>query len=133
MNDDTHSFDDQLRMPGLTVHTRGFRIQFENGYGVSVCFGAMNYCQNRNGVPLYEPKLGQLTSSNAEILVYDIITDENILTHFGGSEVEQVIGWQSPEDVTKILDWAAKQPPRASMVSRRSCIPSTINEESDNG
>ena len=133
MNDDTHSFDDQLRMPGLTVHSRGFRIQFENGYGVSVCFGAMNYCQNRNGVPLYEPKLGQLTSSNAEILVYDIVTDKNILTHFGGSEVEQVIGWQSPEEVTRVLAWAAEQPPRASMVNRRSCIPSTIDEESNDG
>ena len=132
MNDDTHSFDDQLRMPGFTVHPRGFRIQYENGYGVSVCFGEMNYCQNRYGVSLYEPKLGQLLSGNAEVLVYDIVTDEDILTDFGGSEVEKVIGWQSPEEVTKILAWAAEQPPRASVVNRKSCIPSTIDEESNN-
>ena len=135
MNDDSHNFADQLRMPGFTVHARGFRIQYENGYGVSVCFGAMNYCQNRNGVPLYpNTRLDeQLMSCNAEVLVYDIVTDEDILTDFGGSEVEKVIGWQSPEEVTKILAWAAEQSPRASVVNRKSCIPSTIDEESNNG
>ena len=53
--------------------------------------------------------------------------------NFSGAEIEQVIGWQSPEDVTKVLAWAAEQPPRASVVNRKSCIPSTIDEESNDG
>ena len=79
---------------------RGFHMTFANGYTVSVQFGRENYCANRDG------KDGG-KSPNAEVAAWK--------THGLGEwvklgENDEVIGWQTPDQVLAIMTRIANLP-----------------------
>ena len=95
-------------VPGFkvsTTKTRGFWMTFANGYRISVQFGYGNYCDNQDwsgetwdAVPDY------WESPNAEVAVFNP-SGEFVDLH----DYDQVIGHQSPEEVLRIMTWAANQ------------------------
>jgi len=86
------------------IQNRGFQISFKNGYGLSVMFGAGNYGEHRNADPVEFQDYRSLGSSTAEIAIYthrgEVIAD---LLPLSSSPGDTVLGWVTPEDITKIL------------------------------
>ena len=89
---------------------KGFHITFQNGYTVSVQFGAGNYCKGSGNPDLYNKRVYQeqvnIESPDAEVAVWKDGGDFIDLPQFG---IDQVGGWKSPEEVLEILNWAKVQ------------------------
>ncbi len=81
-------------------HNQGFRMTFENGWTISVQWSAWNYCENRE----YNITGGPTPSHcvNAECAVWDKNGD-----WFRLGENDDVIGWQSPEQVSALISRVA--------------------------
>lgn len=92
---------------------KGFQTKFENGYTVSVMFGAGNYCENKfNDSMIYPgstvPIQSAYNSSDAEIAVFG--PDGELLNGFPGCpDCDQVRGWVTPEEMLEVMNWAASQ------------------------
>jgi hypothetical protein len=89
---------------------RGFQMMLPNGYIVSIQFGPVNYCDNRDFSTVTAVPTGVAYScNNAETAVFHSVTDEWVRPPWdeGGDTVQ---GWQSPEDVVKLIAWAASLP-----------------------
>ena len=84
----------------------GFHITFANGYTVSVQWNAMNYCDNRS-YARYEPDPDYKPCANAEVACWG---SDGVWLRLG--EDDDVIGFQTPEQVTAILDRISKLAPR---------------------
>jgi len=85
---------------------KGFHITFENGVTVSVQFGAGNYCStNSKNIPYTELNT---KCEDAEVAVWDN-TGAWITSEYTNADYDDVIGYQTPEDVLKILNWASKR------------------------
>ena len=78
---------------------KGFQIAFANGYTVSVQFGYGNYCENRYGEDGAD-------SATAEVAAWK--------TRGGGwvrlGDHDDVIGWQTPDQVLAIMAMIATLP-----------------------
>ena len=90
---------------------KGFHITFANGYTVSVQFGGGNYCANRND-PITAPRdaweaSGKKGSPDAEVAVWG---PDDVMLDWQGKWGDTVKGWQSPDDVLELMNWAASQP-----------------------
>lgn len=79
----------------------GFIIQFNNGYAVSIQFGPGTYSDNHGVDDSDWPHLGRISSSVAEAAIVD--PECNIVQY----EYDKIQRYQSPEDVLKILNYAA--------------------------
>ena len=85
----------------------GYNMTFENGYTVSVRWHkCIHYVTNRTLGPHTHDEMEAMAtdSVNAEVAVLDA-TGEFIQTPF--NESDTVIGWTRPDDVLKIMEWAA--------------------------
>ena len=82
---------------------RGFHITFANGVTVSVQFGGGNYCNNYN-VSVMAPTS---ESNNAEVAVFKKSYGGWLTLEFDPEAGDDVLGYQSPEDVLRLLNWAA--------------------------
>ena len=87
-----------------TNRNEGFHVTFANGVTASVQFHEMSYCA-RKGKSLGEGE----KSPDAEVAAWDSLG--NWITGKYVSEVlnetsDDVLGYQSPEDVLKFLNWA---------------------------
>ena len=91
----------------------GYSMTFENGVTVSVRWSSMHYVTGRaayarsvTGETLAIADLEAMAtdSANAEVAVIDA-TGEHLETPF--NDTDTVIGWQSPNQVLKIMEWAA--------------------------
>lgn len=90
---------------------KGFAIQFENGYRVSVQFGIYNYCDNYIlnhaddiGLRKWETnKYGDVECANAEVAVFD--PDGDLMQLFGeeGEEAQEVAGYYTPKQLLELL------------------------------
>jgi hypothetical protein len=82
---------------------RGFQITFDNGYTVSVQWGNGNYCTNRDGENGFD-------SRTAEVAVYreDERNVTDINSGFYPINGERVRGWQTPEQVAKLIQKVAE-------------------------
>ena len=78
---------------------KGFQITFENGWTVSVMFGAGNYCQNRDDKYWDRNMVAEATysSKNAEVAAWD--KNDNWFD-FGG---DQVNGYCKPDYVAGFI------------------------------
>jgi hypothetical protein len=73
-------------------------MKFDNGFEISVQWGAENYCEKKSFNTDIDPRKERIwESKNAEIAVFD---DEGIVP-IGGDD--QVIGWLSPDEVAKVI------------------------------
>jgi len=87
---------------------KGFHIRFANGVTVSVQFGGGSYADHYNDLNLIgqEQKLPGLESTTAETAVWLGSSSGHWITRqFGGDDV---LGYQTPEQVLELLNWAAK-------------------------
>ena len=80
------------------TQNKGFRMNFEIGFGISVQWGTMNYCERKNLMAEYKDEIYGITESiNAEIAVYD---DKEMIDI---GEHDTVIGWLSPDKAAKVI------------------------------
>ncbi len=84
----------------------GFRIEFDNGYVVSVQFGPGNYCDHYDrSIGRDEEICGAEGSSNAECAVWS--KDGSLITYEGWTS--PVGSYLTPAQVLDPLNWAATQ------------------------
>ena len=98
---------------GFTAtENKGFRMNFENGFEISVQWGIENYCENKSFNTDTDPRKERLWESmNAEIAVFD----ENGIVPVGGED--QVIGWLSPNEVAKIIEGVSSAESRDEIIN----------------
>ena len=74
-----------------TTGNKGFQMTFENGWTVSVQFGAGNYCENRwNDV--FDGSRSDTKCANAECARW-----------YKGEDMDEPTGWVTPDDVAKFI------------------------------
>ena len=94
---------------------RGFHVGLSNGFTVSVQFGRGNYCEHHHD-PLWDkPEKG--SSYNAETAV---LNPKDELMPVNGDTVQ---GWQSPEDVVRLMATVARLKPTATRIRVRKPAP----------
>ena len=91
---------------------KGFFIEFENGYGISVQFGWGNYCANKETTTFpkdfvaEQVRCGQKGSVDAEIAVLD--PEGHLVGQaLGIFKDDDVEGWVSPERVLEVMNFIA--------------------------
>jgi len=95
---------------------KGFFMAFDNGFGISVQWGTMNYCSANCSRNLFEEKEMQgnsngfrnaWESTTAEIAVFKGGVGKcNIMMSVGDND--QVIGWLTTDDVAKVIEIVSK-------------------------
>ena len=90
-------------MSFIATQNKGFRMEFDNGFSISVQWGIENYCEKKSFNTDIDPTKERIwESTSAEIAVFD---DEGIVP-VGGDD--QVIGWLSPDEVAKYIAIVSK-------------------------
>jgi hypothetical protein len=84
----------------MAMHNRGFHLQFESGYKLSIQWGSFSYCQGYPWYGLTETDGWQPESPDAEIALWD---DKGNWYEWPGGD--QVQGFCSPEFVLAIIDF----------------------------
>ena len=91
-------------MTFISTINKGFRMNFENGFGISVQWGTENYCEKRNTTihPTDPMEHDRWESLSAEIA---ILKDKKFIEI--GDDNDTVIGWLSPDEVAKAIEIVA--------------------------
>jgi hypothetical protein len=100
---DTVRHADRVYGTDLAHRDRGFHLGFENGWTLSIQFGNYNYCSNYVG---HDAREFLEPSPNAEIAAWDA---DGKWHDFGS---DQVLGYQSPDDVMRWIEFFSTQPSR---------------------
>ena len=79
----------------IATENKGFHLTFNNGWTISVQWGATNYCSNRMVDTNKNNQM--LESASAEIAIWD---ENNEDFDFGGGQFS--LGWLTPNEVA---DW----------------------------
>lgn len=100
-----------------TSGNKGFTITFANGNKISVQWGPMNYCEPTHpqgrSAPHDEPMKNDFwKAETVEVAAFD--KDGNWHNFFGH---DQVIGWQTPEQVLEFMNFVANNKLDTSPVS----------------
>jgi hypothetical protein len=80
---------------------KGFQITFPNGYTVSIQFGPGNYSSNYN-LSMLDNRGKSMTANTAETAL--IAADGSFVTY----KEDDVQGYQTPNDVLELLQYASK-------------------------
>jgi|SRR5215831_9069378 len=92
--------------PGFKAGTNSFWFTFENGYTVSIQFGPGTYSDNHDKLRDWQKHMKEnLHSSNAEVGIWDKDGEWNHPDDWG----DDVIGYQTPEQVFELMKWAKEQ------------------------
>jgi hypothetical protein len=89
---------------------KGFHITFNNGYRISVQFGAGNYCDNHFREIDYKDyenqqrELGEKGSTTCEIAIFD---PNDVLIEPEGWD-DQVRGWVAPNELVEWMEYTSK-------------------------
>ena len=85
----------------VSTRNKGFFMEFENGFGISVQYGTENYCEKKNTTinPTDPMEHKRWDSLSAEIAVFD---NEEMI-NISSDGVDAVIGWLGTDDVAKII------------------------------
>ena len=85
----------------VSTRNKGFFMEFENGFGISVQYGTENYCEKKNTTinPTDPMEHTRWDSLSAEIAVFEGEEMINIST----DGIDNVIGWLGTDDVAKII------------------------------
>jgi hypothetical protein len=86
-----------------TTSRNGFHISFGNGYTVSVQWNPGNYCSNPRGSSTDNFDGHRMTCATAEVAAWK---DNGLWLRLG--EDDDVIGWQTAEEVAAIIDRVSK-------------------------
>ena len=86
---------------------KGFAMEFDNGYSISVQWGPENYCHTKdNGAYLQPQKQHRWDSASAEIAVYG--SNGSMIPIGRGDTVE---GWLSTDQVAKVISICSSATP----------------------
>ena len=84
-----------------SCQNKGFFMEFENGFRISVQWGIMNYCQRKYDGDFNAPqKEDYWESTSCEIAVFD---KANNMINIKGDDYDVVIGWLSTDQVAKVI------------------------------
>ena len=85
----------------VSTRNKGFFMEFENGFGISVQYGTENYCEKKNTTinPTDPMEHKRWDSLSAEIAVFE---GEEMI-NISSDGVDAVIGWLGTDDVAKII------------------------------
>jgi hypothetical protein len=83
----------------------GFQIEFSNNYMVSVQFGTINYCDNRDAKTIKNKYRASCENAEVAVLKYGEFIDGWPNCPQG----DEVRGWVTPEELIEILAWAKSQ------------------------
>jgi hypothetical protein len=85
----------------VSTRNKGFFMEFENGFGISVQYGTENYCEKKNTTinPTDPMEHTRWDSLSAEIAVFE---GEEMI-NISSDGVDAVIGWLGTDDVAKII------------------------------
>ena len=84
-----------------SCQNKGFFMEFENGFRISVQWGIMNYCQRKYDGEFDAPqKENYWESTSCEIAVFD---KDNSMINIKGDDYDTVIGWLSTDQVAKVI------------------------------
>jgi len=99
-----------------TNSNKGFFMKFENGFGISVQWGIMNYCSVKNLSEFAfdtemegnsKEFINAWESNTAEIAVFKGGVGKcDIMMSVGNGD--QVIGWLATDDVAKVIEIVSK-------------------------
>ena len=85
-------------MSFIATQNKGFRMKFDNGFEISVQWGAENYCEKKSFNTDIDPRKERIwESTSAEIAVFN----EEGIVPIGGDD--QVIGWLSSNEVASVI------------------------------
>ncbi len=94
-----------------TNSNKGFFMEFENGFGISVQWGTMNYCSVKN-LGEFKPKIEMNGNSRRFRNAWESNTAE--IAVFKGEKMmsvgdnDQVQGWLTTNDVAKVIEIVSK-------------------------
>ena len=94
-----------------TNSNKGFFMEFENGFGISVQWGTMNYCSVKNLDEVFND-LEMKGNSKGFRNAWESNTVE--IAVFKGEKMisvgdnDQVIGWLATDDVAKVIEIVSK-------------------------
>ena len=88
----------------------GFKMEFPNGWAISVQWGPGNYCGNGstgtiNSINPFDGQYHQFQSGTAEIAV--MYRDQKEWYPLSG-ESDDVMGWLNAEQVNEYIQWTAQ-------------------------
>ena len=84
-----------------SCQNKGFFMEFENGFRISVQWGIMNYCQRKYDGEFDAPqKEDYWESTSCEIAVFD---KANNMIDIKGDDYDVVVGWLSTDQVAKVI------------------------------
>jgi len=89
------------------VFNKGFHVEFENGYSVSVQFGGGNYCENRWLLGGGDYNLGDSVPESKTAETALMVGPDNDFVEYKGREVQ---GYQNAKDVLELLVYAESLP-----------------------
>ena len=83
-----------------TTLNKGFMMQFENGFKISVQWGVLNYCTRKNDTEDFNQPQNQdhWESATAEIAVFD---KNGEMVEITNNDV--VAGWLTTDEVSKVI------------------------------
>ena len=85
-------------MSFIATQNKGFRMEFDNGFSISVQWGLENYCEKKSFNTDIDPRKKRIwESTSAEIAVFN----EEGIVPIGGDD--QVIGWLSSNEVASVI------------------------------
>jgi hypothetical protein len=94
-----------------TNSNKGFFMKFENGFGISVQWGIMNYCSVKN---LSEFAFDTEMEGNSKEFINAWESNTAEIAVFKGDTMmsvgdgDQVIGWLATDDVAKVIEIVSK-------------------------
>ena len=93
-----------------TNSNKGFFMEFENGFGISVQWGTMNYCSVKN----HESGIGTEMVGNSKEFRNAWESNTAEIAVFKGEKMmsvgdnDQVQGWLTTDDVAKVIEIVSK-------------------------
>jgi hypothetical protein len=98
-----------------SIANRGFQMTFATGITISVQFGHGNYCHARNDGEFGNERMKDFHQcEDAEVALWDSnngnewITAQAFQEVFGEDIGDDVCGWQSPDRVANLIQWASR-------------------------
>lgn len=84
---------------------KGFHITFDNGWTISVQFGAVNYCDHYDEFSNTNRELQKQGSKTAEVGIWDNNND-----WYEDADFHEVEGYCTPKRVLELMNFVASKP-----------------------
>ena len=115
LNEDELMGEEKFEGGFASTYNKGFRIDFKNGFGISVQWGPGNYSENRDKDWEGEPGIKSFNSTDAEIAVFDNNEKDGYFINLGKSK-GAVLGYVDSTNTAKVIEIVASAKDRKEIV-----------------